>query len=91
VIDQDPAACPTLPLILRRANVSGQGGSWQHEDYDVCDGAKCVGRIFLDANGTWFWGVSFELTRRKNYSHTATLDEAKAFRVAYLDWQAENA
>jgi hypothetical protein len=19
-----------------------------------------VGRIFLDANGTWFWGLSFE-------------------------------
>jgi hypothetical protein len=67
-------------LILRRANVSRKGGSWQHEDYDVFDGERCVGRIFLDANGTWLWGLSFEfhLTGRKSYGHAATLEEAKA-------------
>jgi hypothetical protein len=46
-------------LILRRANVSRKGGNWQHEDYDVFDGDREVGRIFLDANSAWFWGVNF--------------------------------
>jgi hypothetical protein len=31
-------------LILRRANVSRKGGSWQHEDYDVFDGDLKIGR-----------------------------------------------
>jgi hypothetical protein len=50
-----------MPLVLRRANVSRKGGSWQDEDCDVFDGARRVGRIFLDANNTWFWGVDFQL------------------------------
>jgi hypothetical protein len=71
-------------LILRRANVSRKGGSWQHEDYDVFDGERCVGRIFLDANNAWFWGVDFQITGRKSYGHAPTLDKAKAaFRKEY--------
>jgi hypothetical protein len=50
-------------LILRRANVSRKGGSWQHDDYDVFDGERCVRRIFLDANSTWFWDVDFSAHR----------------------------
>jgi hypothetical protein len=69
-------------LILRRANVSRKSGSWQHEDYDVFDDDRDVGRIYLvDSNAgteTWFWGVSFQLTNRKSYGHAPTLDEAKA-------------
>ena len=61
-----------VALILRRANVSRKGGSWQHEAYDVFDGERCVGRIFLDANNAWFWGVSFQLTGRKSYGHAPT-------------------
>ena len=81
---------PDPVLILRRANVSRKGGDWQHEDYDVFDGDKCV--IFLDANHTWFWGVSFQLTGRKSYGHASTLNEAKAaFRARYLEWRAESA
>ena len=34
-------------LILRRANVSRKGGSWQDDDYDVFDGDRDVGRIYL--------------------------------------------
>jgi hypothetical protein len=76
-------------LILRRANVARKGGSWQHEDYDVCDGERDVGRIFLDANHNWFWGVSFQITDRKSYGHAATLDDAKAaFRAEYEAWEA---
>jgi hypothetical protein len=38
---------PRSALILRRANVSRKGGPWQHEDYDVFDGEREVGRIYL--------------------------------------------
>ena len=72
-------------LILRRANVSRIGGEWDESDYDVFDGERCVGRIFLDANNAWFWGVDFQITGRKSYGHAPTLDEAKAaFRKEYL-------
>jgi hypothetical protein len=81
-------------LILRRANVSRKGGSWQHEDYDVFDGDHDVGRIYLvDANAgeeTWFWGVSFQVTGRKSYGQATAIDEAKAsFRAEYETWQRE--
>jgi len=62
--------CATaMPLVLRRANVSRKGGPWQHDDFDVFDGEGDVGRVSLvDAYGgteTWFRGVSFQVTRRK--------------------------
>ena len=79
---------PDPALILRRANVSRQGGEWQHEDCDVFDGDRCVGRVFLDANKTWFWGVDFQITGRKSYGHAATLEQAKAaFRKEYIAWK----
>jgi hypothetical protein len=69
-----------------------EGGEWQHEDYDVFDGERDAGRIFLDASQTWFWGVSFQLTGRKSYGHTPTLDEAKvAFRTEYEVWMGTGA
>jgi hypothetical protein len=70
-----------MQLILRRASVSRKGGPWQHEDYDVFDDDREVGRIYLvdgyAGNETWFWGVSFLLTNRKSYGHASSLDEAK--------------
>jgi hypothetical protein len=48
------------------------------------DGDRCVGRIFLQASGAWFWGVDFQITGRSSYGHVSTLDEAKAaFRAEY--------
>jgi hypothetical protein len=83
-----------MRLILRRANVSRKGGHWQHEDFDVFDGEREIGRVYLvDGYGgkeTWFWGVSFQLTNRKSYSHAPTLDDAKAaFRAEYERWRRE--
>jgi hypothetical protein len=48
----------------------------------VFDGERYVGRIFLDANGKWFWGLSFEfhLTGRKSYGRAATLEEGQGGR-----------
>jgi hypothetical protein len=79
-------------LILQRANVSRRSGSWQQEDFDVFDGDREIGRIYLvDRFGgaeRWFWGVSFQLTGRKSYGNAKSLDEAKAaFKAEYLDWK----
>jgi hypothetical protein len=79
-----------MQLLLRRANASRKSGSWQHDDYDVFDGDRDVGRIFLDANRTWFWGVSFQLTGRKSYGTANSLEEAKAaFKAEYERWLRE--
>jgi hypothetical protein len=78
-------------LILRRANSSRISGYWQDDDYDVCDGTRCVGRVDrYGGNETWFWGLAFEYQRpaRKSYGRTGSLEEAKAaFRAEYLDWK----
>jgi hypothetical protein len=34
-------------LVLRRASVSRVSGHWQDENYDVFDGDRDVGRIYL--------------------------------------------
>jgi hypothetical protein len=53
-----------MRLLLPRANVSRISGHWQHEDFDVFDGDRDVGRIYpVDGCGdreAWFWGVSFQ-------------------------------
>jgi hypothetical protein len=49
----------SMTLVLRRTDVARKGGQWQDQDYDVFDGERCVGRIFLDANETWFLGAGF--------------------------------
>jgi hypothetical protein len=82
-----------LQLVLRRANVSRISGQWQDEDYDLFDAERELGRIYLvDGYGdreTWFWGVSFQVARRKSYGYALSLDAAKAaFRAEYEAWQA---
>jgi hypothetical protein len=56
-------------LILRHANASRISGPWLQEDYDVFDGNHDVGRIYLvdsdSGTETWFWGIDFMLTDRK--------------------------
>jgi hypothetical protein len=55
---------------------------------DVFDGDGDLGRIFQQADGQWFWGVSFQLTGRKSLRPPPTLDEAKAaFRAEYEKWK----
>jgi hypothetical protein len=79
---------PDSALILRRANGSRKGGPWQHDDYDVFDGERDVGRIFQQADRSWFWGVSFMITKRKSYGRATSLEEAKAaFRAEYEAWK----
>ena len=56
-------------LILRRASVSRNGGSWDDDDFDVFDGDQDVGRIYrVNAyEEVWFWGVSFMVIGRACY------------------------
>jgi hypothetical protein len=81
-------------LILRRANMSRTSGYWQDDDYDVFDGGRCVGRIYLvdryGGNETWFWGLAFECQRpaRKSHGCSESLEHAKAaFRAEYGSWK----
>ena len=58
----------------------------------VFDGDRGVGRIYLvhatDLTETWFWGISFQVTKRKSYGYASTLEEAKeAFRAEYETWK----
>jgi hypothetical protein len=81
-----------VALALRPANVSRPGGPWSEHDYDVYDGDREVGRIYSVGgrpDGEWFWGVAFQLTRRKTYARATTLEEAKAaFKAEYEAWKA---
>jgi hypothetical protein len=79
-------------LILRRANASRKSGEWQDEDSDVFDGECDVGRIYrvndFPGRESWFWGVSFDLTKNKSYGYADSLDAAKAaFRAEYERWK----
>ena len=80
-------------LILRCAKVARKRGELQPDDYDVFDGNRDVGRIYLvHATDlileTWFWGISFQVTKRKSYGYASTLEEAKAaFRAEYETWK----
>jgi hypothetical protein len=48
------------------------------DDYDVFDGDRGVGRIYLvhatDRAEIWFWGISFRVTKRKRYGYASTLE-----------------
>jgi hypothetical protein len=84
---------PASTLILRRAKVSRSSGTWQHNDFDVFDGDRNIGRIYLADQfrdyERWFWGVSFQLTGPKSYGDADSLDGAKAlFKAEYDKWKA---
>jgi hypothetical protein len=82
------------PTLIFRSAESRKRGESHPEDYDVFDGDRDVGRIYLidgyDGSEVWFWGVSFQLRGRKSYGRAESLDEAKAaFRAEYERWQRE--
>jgi hypothetical protein len=45
----EAGATKGMPLILRRANVSRTRGPWPHDDFDVFDGDRDVGRVYQQA------------------------------------------
>ena len=81
-----------MSLVLHNANSHPGGGEWGPDDYDVYDDRRAVGRIYRVniATELWWWGVSFQLTRRKSFGTASTLDGAKAaFRAEYERWLKE--
>ena len=79
-------------LILRRPQAPRKRGESQQDDYDVFDGDHDVGRIYLvhsaDRADTWFWGVSFRVTKRRSYGYAVSLEEAQAaFKAEYEAWR----
>jgi hypothetical protein len=46
-------------LLLRRASLSRQGGSWSDDDFDVFEDARVIGRIYrvVGKSERWFWGI----------------------------------
>jgi hypothetical protein len=82
-------------LILRRPPVPRKRGDSQHEDYDVFDGDHDVGRIYLvhsaERADTWFWGVSFHVTKRKSFGYASSREEAfAAFQAEYAAFKNRN-
>jgi hypothetical protein len=80
-------------LILRRRRVPRKGGESQRDDYDVLDDDQAVGRIYLvhsaERVDTWFWGISFHVTKRKSYGYASSREEAfAAFRAAYIAFKS---
>jgi hypothetical protein len=42
----------------------------------------------MDRAETWFWGISFRVTKRKSYGYASTLEEAEAaFWTEYQAWK----
>jgi hypothetical protein len=80
-------------LLLRRGK-SRNFFKWKDEDFDVFDGRRRVGRIFLverfDSHERWFWGVRFAVTGCRSFGERAvSLEDAKAqFEAEYQKWNA---
>ena len=77
-----------MPLLLRHANASRQGGPWQHDDFDVLDGERHVGRIYLvDAYGgneTWFGASASSLPGARATGTPRRLAKAAFSRAAEI-------
>ena len=82
-----------MHLVLRHASESRPPTTWSADDFDVFDGKRELGRIYRvtdEPTSHWFWGLNFELIRRKSYGYALSLDEATAaFEAEYSALNAQ--
>jgi hypothetical protein len=82
-----------MHLVLRHASESRASATSSEDDFNVFDGEPELGRIYRvtdEPSSHWFWGLSFELIRRKSYGYALSLDEAKAaFEAEYSTLNAQ--
>ncbi len=75
-------------LTLRCAQGHRPSGDRGPNDYDILDGERSVGRIFLQAHGAWFWGLNFMAKRRMIYGSAKSREGAiVAFTAEYETWK----
>ena len=77
--------------LRRRANIPRSPR--QFDDFDVFDGDRNIGRIYLvdrfNKLERWYWGVDFEITGCRMHGHVSSLEDAKdEFRAKYEKWKA---
>jgi hypothetical protein len=74
-------------LTLRCAQGLRPSGDRGPDDYDVMDGDRSIGRLFLQAHGAWFWTLDFMVTRRMSYGSAESREDAMvAFKAEYDRW-----
>ena len=77
-------------LTLVRANKSRPSGEWSDDDYDVFDGDRHIGRIFLHpqapAGRPWFWSISTLEAKASLFNKGYSASREKAMADFKAQW-----